>query len=107
MKTTLLFTNKLFWYCWFWNAIAFKILEKWIFCCTWCLCLIKLRESFQDLLSTADMNSADENLVFSIARAPTRGHLESTDQPGVPITTFTQLDLAGTRVRLGARLQRW
>lgn len=41
------------------------------------------------------MNSDDEKLEFTIAHAPTRGHLESTDMPGVAITTFTQLDLAG------------
>nr|CAB3247089.1 FRAS1-related extracellular matrix protein 2 [Phallusia mammillata] len=52
-----------------------------------------------DILSTADINSADETLEFSIARAPTRGHLESTDNPGVPITTFTQLDLAGSKIQ--------
>ena len=50
---------------------------------------------FLDILSTADLNSADENLAFSIAHAPQRGHLESTDSPGLPITSFTQLDLAG------------
>uniref|UniRef100_A0A3P8U1K2 FRAS1 related extracellular matrix 2a n=1 Tax=Amphiprion percula TaxID=161767 RepID=A0A3P8U1K2_AMPPE len=51
-----------------------------------------------DLLSTTDLNSPDENLVFTITRAPVRGHLECTDTPGMPIVSFTQLQLAGSKV---------
>ncbi|XP_054706772.1 FRAS1-related extracellular matrix protein 2-like [Uloborus diversus] len=49
-------------------------------------------------LSTSDLNSNDELLLFTITRAPTRGHLENTDFPGVPITSFTQLDIAGSKI---------
>ncbi|XP_076446552.1 LOW QUALITY PROTEIN: extracellular matrix protein 3-like [Babylonia areolata] len=52
-----------------------------------------------DLLSGADLNTPDENLQFIITRAPARGYLESSDRPGVPITAFSQLELAGNKIR--------
>ncbi|XP_055793031.1 FRAS1-related extracellular matrix protein 2-like [Salvelinus fontinalis] len=51
-----------------------------------------------DLLSTSDLNSPDERLTFTLTRDPARGRLEVTDRPGFAVTTFTQLQLAGSKV---------
>lgn len=51
-----------------------------------------------DILSTTDLNSPDEHLQFIITRSPDRGHVEGTGNPGAPITSFTQLDLAGNNI---------
>lgn len=51
-----------------------------------------------DVISTSDLNSPDEDLLFTITESPNKGHLESTDNPGVPITSFTQLELAGNKI---------
>ncbi|KAL6483774.1 hypothetical protein MHYP_G00086460 [Metynnis hypsauchen] len=52
-----------------------------------------------DILSTSDLNSPDERLHFTITRPPSRGRLECTDHPGVHISSFTQLQLAGSKIR--------
>ncbi|KAK8780361.1 hypothetical protein V5799_018305 [Amblyomma americanum] len=49
-------------------------------------------------LSTTDLNSHDERLRFTITHSPTKGHLESSDAPGVILRSFTQLDLAGNKI---------
>ena len=46
-------------------------------------------------MSTSDDNSEDGNLLFIVNEAPTHGHLESTDNPGKPVTLFTQLEISG------------
>ena len=52
-----------------------------------------------DLLSGTDTNSPDENLQFLVTNTPKHGYLDFSDNAGVPITSFTQIDLAANRVR--------
>ncbi|XP_030630785.1 FRAS1-related extracellular matrix protein 2 [Chanos chanos] len=52
-----------------------------------------------DLLSSSDLNSPDEHLHYTITRPPTHGRLECTDLPGISVSTFTQLQLAGSKIR--------
>ena len=51
-----------------------------------------------DMLSAADLNSPDEKLQFIITKTPLNGHLEHKDTHGVPITKFSQLDLAARNI---------
>lgn len=52
-----------------------------------------------DLLNTYDTHADITQLRYIINRSPRHGFLENTDQPGIPISSFTQLDLAGNKVR--------
>ncbi|XP_047126620.1 FRAS1-related extracellular matrix protein 2 isoform X2 [Hydra vulgaris] len=51
-----------------------------------------------DLLSASDSNSLDENLLFTVTKIPLRGHLANIKYPHIPITRFTQLQLAENKI---------
>ena len=51
-----------------------------------------------DVLSASDINTPDEKLQFVVTRLPLKGFLEHSDSPGVPLTSFLQLDLAANKI---------
>lgn len=55
-------------------------------------------ETWHSQLSTSDFNSPDENLRFGVIQSPARGHLENSDNPGVPVISFTKILLAGNKI---------
>lgn len=52
-----------------------------------------------DIISGTDSNSPDEKLKFTITKAPQHGFVEYVVRPGIPILTFSQLDLAASLVQ--------
>ena len=51
-----------------------------------------------ELLSASDLNTPDEKLQFTITKTPLKGYLQHLDNPTLPITKFTQLDLAANKI---------
>ena len=51
-----------------------------------------------NFLSASDADSENANLRYTLTKPPEKGHLESTDSPGIAIQNFTQLDLAANRI---------
>ncbi|XP_071125097.1 extracellular matrix protein 3-like [Mytilus edulis] len=51
-----------------------------------------------DFLRGKDIESPDALLIFRVTKIPSHGFIYNTDNPYQPITSFTQLDLAGSKV---------
>ena len=52
-----------------------------------------------DYLHAVDQNTPDHTIKYTIVQASRYGRIENSDRPGVPVTMFTQLDLAGNKIR--------
>ena len=51
-----------------------------------------------DHLLASDSGSSSEELVYAVSVPPKHGHLHIVQHPGVPLTSFTQMDVAAHRV---------
>ena len=52
-----------------------------------------------DFLHSFDKNSQDQKIKYTVVQAAQYGRLENSDNPGIPVAMFTQLDLAGNKIR--------
>ncbi|XP_030844618.1 FRAS1-related extracellular matrix protein 1-like isoform X2 [Strongylocentrotus purpuratus] len=50
------------------------------------------------LLSANDNSGQLTDIVFNVLSSPTQGHLEDVARPGIPLTTFSQMDILGQRL---------
>lgn len=51
-----------------------------------------------DILLASDSSGRPEELVYTVSVPPRHGLVHAVQQPGVPLSTFTQLDVAAHRV---------
>ncbi|KAL2089664.1 hypothetical protein ACEWY4_014352 [Coilia grayii] len=51
-----------------------------------------------DQLMASDSGSSSDELVYAVSAPPKHGHLHAVHQPGVPLASFTQMDVAAHRV---------
>lgn len=51
-----------------------------------------------DVLLAMDGSDKPEELLYVVTGPPSHGHLEYLAHPGVPISTFSQLDVAASQV---------
>ncbi|XP_046904856.1 FRAS1-related extracellular matrix protein 1a isoform X3 [Hypomesus transpacificus] len=47
-----------------------------------------------DVLSATDGSNSPEDLVYTVTRAPSHGHVEDVRTPGLAVHTFSQMDIA-------------
>lgn len=52
-----------------------------------------------DIIRSTDPNGPDDKLKYYITKPPSKGIIEMADQPRIPISKFTQLQLAGHKVK--------
>uniref|UniRef100_A0AAR2KKY0 C-type lectin domain-containing protein n=1 Tax=Pygocentrus nattereri TaxID=42514 RepID=A0AAR2KKY0_PYGNA len=51
-----------------------------------------------DVLMATDRGSRSDELIYTVTISPKHGHLHMVQHPGVPVFTFTQMDVAAHRV---------
>ncbi|KAL7855197.1 hypothetical protein SRHO_G00173870 [Serrasalmus rhombeus] len=51
-----------------------------------------------DVLMATDSGSRSDELIYTVTISPKHGHLHMVQHPGVPVFTFTQMDVAAHRV---------
>lgn len=51
-----------------------------------------------DFLSAHDIGSDNTRLRYTLTKIPSQGHLELSDAPDVPVTSFTQKDIASNKL---------
>ncbi|KAA0712127.1 FRAS1-related extracellular matrix protein 1 [Triplophysa tibetana] len=51
-----------------------------------------------DILMATDSGSASDELIYTVSVLPAHGHLHVVQTPGVPVLSFTQMDVAANRM---------
>lgn len=51
-----------------------------------------------DILTAADSGGRPDELIYTVAVPPEHGHLHMVQTPGVPVFSFSQMDVAANRV---------
>lgn len=51
-----------------------------------------------DILMATDSGSEPDELIYTVSVPPEHGHLHMVQSPGVPVLSFSQMDVAANRV---------